>query len=230
MTKHSRKKHQEKEQSSALSSAEAKVINDALDLLYCGMREANQHFQTDNEYAGRTGVILALWQALEFFSTLKPIVDEGLNAPLVRLLGALLNLKDGSVEPLLKSAKSPTGRRISGAWHNGLKGATVYTVHCFIKTGLKGPDAHKQIAEILEHAGVIPARGKGTITARTIRNWCESLSVDVGCHSEAAQTYRTLERNFPYSSFSAEPPDKIRQIFRQRLTDTICRTRGQEAT
>ena len=129
---------------------------------------------------------------------------------------------------MLKPTKK-TGRTRASAMRASLIGGVAFTVKRLTETGMSAPTAYETVARILKAEGVMPARGgAGTITARTIRGWCEEVSVDVGLHNEAAQTYADLI-NDPRGTFTkGSPPEQARIILLDWLTATAKKIRARE--
>jgi hypothetical protein len=157
-----------------------------------------------------------------------PIGSHGLHAPLVALFDALLSLDDGKLLPLLVPKKKPKGGRArASALRASLIGVSVFTVNRLIETGMLAPAAQKAVAQKLKISGIKSARGAGTISARTVRGWCEHVSEDVGRHSEAAQTYDFLITD-PEAVTDGLAPSQARTVLLDRLGALTKKIRAQE--
>jgi len=220
-------------QGTSSSSEDIAALNTAFDFLYGGLRDGKKLFET-NDNAGREGAIHSLEVLLKFLSQFRPVLDEGLNAPLTALFNALLNLGDGSVLPILKPVP-PRGRSRGSGVRDSLKGAAAFTVTRLRATGLSAPDARADVARVFRDAGVTSARGRyPAITSRTVRGGCEEVAADIGRRGEAAQTFDQLEKKCsvveraePADIEGAEPAD-IRRAYLDSLANLINDLRGSE--
>jgi hypothetical protein len=166
-------------------------IEAAFNELYKGLVEAKQLFDQTNE---REAAIHALECVLKFLEKSSKVQSYGLHAPLVALFDALMSLDDGEVRPILKKALR-TGRGRASALRDSIKGAAAFTVKALHATGLPMPAAYKQVARLLQKAGVTAERGRYQgITVRTVRGWCEDVAADVSRQGEAAQTFDLLQK------------------------------------
>jgi hypothetical protein len=181
---------------------EIKSIDEALGFLFRGLLDANRKF-VEGEDAGREGAIAALNAVCEFLHSIPGTHDH--LQPIVALLNALTSLEEGTVVPMLKQkAAGRHGRRPSSAAHNCDKAMAVVTADRLCETGLDPEEAHKMVAKACREAGIKPSR-KGAkdsqgqeseITDRTVRGWREKIAQGVGCHSQAAQTYKRLKQSW----------------------------------
>jgi hypothetical protein len=215
------------------SSEDVAALNAAFDFLYGGLRDAKKLFDTGDK-GSREGAIHALEILLKFLSRFQPVLDQGLNAPLIALFNALLSLNDGNVLPMLKPVP-PRGRSRASGIRDSLRGAAAFTVTRLCATGRSAPDAHADVARVVRDAGVKAARGRyPTITGRTVRGWCEEVAADIGRCGEAAQTFDLLEKQCPVVE-GAEPADiegaeraDIRRAYLDSLKNLINNLRGSE--
>jgi hypothetical protein len=195
------------------SSEDVAALNAAFDFLYGGLRDAKKLFDTGDK-GSREGAIHALEILLKFLSRFQPVLDQGLNAPLIALFNALLSLNDGNVLPMLKPVP-PRGRSRASGIRDSLRGAAAFTVTRLCATGRSAPDAHADVA-------------------RTVRGWCEEVAADIGRCGEAAQTFDLLEKQCPVVE-GAEPADiegaeraDIRRAYLDSLKNLINNLRGSE--
>jgi hypothetical protein len=203
------------------------LLNEALAYLFHELDKATELHQSDAK-AGREGVIHSVETVVHFLSVFAPVISSRLHAPLGVLYDALMNLDDGKVLPLLKPAKR-TGRTRASALRASLIGAAVFTVKRLTETRMEARNAHKAVANTLKGLGVKPARGSaGTITARTIRGWCEEVSADVGQHGEAAQAYYYLMNDPKGSDINELPPTEARDVLFNRLAAVVRTIRAHE--
>jgi hypothetical protein len=176
-------------QSAASSEA---AISRAFDVLFAELLEAKRRFQTAND-GERDGVIHALESVLKFLALFEQVQSAALHAPLIALFDALLHLDDGETHPMLRKARH-SGRARASAGRESLKGTVAFTIDRLCALGTSAPDAHETVARLLEAERVAPGRGKGAMTARTVRLWCEDVAADVGRHGQAAQAYDFLQK------------------------------------
>jgi hypothetical protein len=148
------------------------------------------------------------------------ILAEGLHIPLLNLHGALLALNHNSVEPLLKPTPS-VGRAPESEPRQALIGFAVGTVGRLRWTGLSNPAAYKAVADTLQKMGVNPSRGSGRVTGRTVRNWCETVSADVGGRTIAAMNANLMLSPKWQAVIKAQPPEKARKFTLGSLTVAV---------
>jgi hypothetical protein len=221
------------QQDTSSSGEDIAALNAAFDFLYGGLRDGKKLFEANNS-GGREGAIHSLEVLVKFLSQFRPVLDEGLNAPLIALFNALLTLNDGNVLPILKPAPARGRSRASGI-RDGLKGAAAFTVARLRATGRSVPDAREDVARVFRDAGVTTARGRyPTVTRRTVRGWCEEVAADMGRRGEAAQTFDGLQSEYlvldgtnPIDFEGAELAN-IRRAYLDSLANLINDLRGSE--
>jgi hypothetical protein len=223
MRKPNRKPSTRPSRKGARSSEHIIALNAAFNFLYGGLRDARKQFETGDN-GGREGAIHAVEILLKFLSRFQPVLDEGLNAPLISLFNALLSLDDGTVEPLLKPVPA-RGRSRASAIRDSLKGAAAFTVMRLRAAGQRAPDAYRDVARVCHDAGVKAARGQyPKITRRTVRGWCAEVAADVGRRGEAAQALKLLEAD---NAENAEATDK-RPYYLDKLAKLIRKLRASD--
>jgi hypothetical protein len=201
-------------------------LNEALAYIFHELRTAITLHQS-NANAGREGVIHSVETTINFFSLFAPVILSSLHSPLAVLHDALMNLDDGRVLPLLKPSKK-TGRPRASAMRGALIGAAAFTVKRLTETGMQAATAHKVVAHKLKSMAVRAGRGRaGTMTARTIRGWCEEVNADVGRRGEAAQTYDHLISD-PRGRNNKLTPVQARSALLRRLASVVQKIRAQE--
>ena len=121
--------------------------------------------------------------------------SESLHVPLMSLHGALLALDGNNTEPILKPTKR-TGRATSSPRRQALIGIAVGAARQREWTGLSREDANIEVAAKLIALGIKPTRGKGDVTANTMRRWREKID-------ETRPLLRSLSQLEP-SDISAE--------------------------
>jgi hypothetical protein len=170
-----------------IGEADLSTLNSALGFLFDRLREARAQFEREGGN-GRLGALNALGACWTFITLFGAPLAENLHVPLVRLQDALAMLDQGRTDLMFKRAKHPGGA-FSDERHKGLKGHAAATVQLLQQIGLARHDAHQAVAKLLRQLGVRPERGSGTVTATTVRNWCNVVSSDVGRHGMAAMMY-----------------------------------------
>jgi len=238
--------------SEATISPSEPAITQAFDLLFSGLRDAKRLFETGSD-AGREGTIHAVEVVIKFLSVFDLVKSESLHAPLARLFTDLMALNDGVASTMLKPNAISGRARASGAY-DALKGITVFTVRRLQATGMRPVDARKAVASTLDKLNVRPARkgstgGTGQISQRTLRNWEERITADVGCHTTAAKTLHEAETEhtrqvvagaglstLPADSTPDElllsriPIARFRRFYLDRLITYVTKTRSAETT
>lgn len=134
----------------------------------------------------RAEAIAAVDAAINLISRFDPGVCENLAAPLLSLNSALTALNFGTVEPVLQPKRDEKGGNTPDSMERqDLIGTAVATVRGLQWTGLPLKQAHKAVANTLNNVR-FSARS-GSVTARTVRYWCEIVAADLGKHSIAAR-------------------------------------------
>jgi hypothetical protein len=198
-----------------LGRADLPKLNEGLRYLFKDLRNAQAEF-----VGGRhpDGVYLALVAIYAFVSLFRAVTTEGLMAPLMELENALWALDEGIVEPLLKPARrAKAGRPRTSQLRQEFLGAVAYTVQQLREFGYSLPEAHSAVADDLNRVGAKPDRGSGRFTPRTVRDWCERVAEDVGCHLPAAQKYAALSADPRSATIRQKPPEAAARLVRQQL-------------
>jgi hypothetical protein len=228
------------------------AITQALNFLFSGLHDAKLLFETSSD-GGREGTIQAVETIIKFLSVFDIVKSESLHAPLARLFTDLMALNDGIASTLLTPKARPGRARASGAY-DALKGIAVFTVRRLEATGMRPVGARKAVAGTLCKLKVRPARkgsehGGRQITERTIRNWQEQISADVGCHTTATQTLKEAEAEHEREVvtglglagvpegftpdrllLSRQPIKLLRSSYLDRLICYVKKTRSDETT
>src|SRR5262249_45569988 len=140
-----------------------------------------------------------------------------LHVPILRLQDALQGLDQGRREPILEPVRR-RGRAPSSHAYQHMKGYAAATVQLFQKAGVAHRDALGAVARQLRELGVRPERGSGTVTATTVRNWCNEVSSDVGRHGAAALMCDDRFSPEEQERFLSLPKDQAIQLAIERLT------------
>jgi hypothetical protein len=119
-------------------------------------------------------------------------------------------LEQNNVLPILKPVLRVGPPRSSHA-HQALKGQAAATVKLLEKVGLNRQQALQAVAKELAKLGVRPERGSGTITANTVRHWCDDVAADVGRRGTAAMMCDSMFTAQQSKKFSALPSNRARQ-------------------
>jgi hypothetical protein len=153
--------------------ADLETLNQALAALFHDLRFARN--LPPDETHGRLSAVIALSAAWRFLTRFEAALTETLHAPLMSLHNALLALNENNVEQILKPTKQ-TGRATSSARRYALIGIVVGAARRLEWTRLSPIDANRAVATKLNALGVKPTRGKGRVTADTLRRWREQIS------------------------------------------------------
>jgi hypothetical protein len=135
----------------------------------------------------------------------------------LRLQDALRGLEQGRREPILEPVRR-RGRHPSSYAYAGMKGYAAATVQLLRQAGVADDDARGAVARQLRELGVRPERGSGSVTATTVRNWCNEVSSDVGRHGTAALMYDDRLAPEEQEKFLSLPKDRAIQTAIERLT------------
>jgi hypothetical protein len=179
-----------------LTEQELQNLTVALQSLQIRLRQAVEGFNNGPK-GGRDGAIASVEAVLMFFTALlttgifPDLVDERLQAPLVRLHTDLMALDDGTVGAMLAPAKPPKGGRArASALYNAFIAAALFSVERLCELGLTESEAARAVAEALNDEGFkLARRGRGgdrRVTSGTLRNWRKKLA-DM---PEALATYK----------------------------------------
>ena len=155
-----------------IGPADLEALNQAIGALIVLLRHARD--LSLGEPHGRQGAVVALHALWGFLTRFEPVRAESLHVPLMSLSSALLALDDNNVEPILEPTKR-TGRAASSPRHSALIGIAVGASRQLEWTGLSQEDANIAVATKLNALGIKPARGKGGVTANTMRRWREMI-------------------------------------------------------
>jgi hypothetical protein len=169
-----------------IGEADLSTLNTGLGFLFARLRQAQQRFEKEAD--DRQSVFSALGAFWSFITLFEKPFAESLQVPITRLQDALLMLDRGKTEAILKPERR-SGRAFSSETHASLRGYAAATVQLLQQAGLARPDAHKVVAAVLRELRVRPERGSGSVTATTVRNWCDEVARDFGRHGTVARMY-----------------------------------------
>jgi hypothetical protein len=195
-----------------IKEADLRTLNSGLGFFFSRLRKARAQFDKEGD-GGRSGVLNALAACWTFIVLFRTPLDETLHFPILRLQDAL---DQNRIEPFLKRVRR-SGRGPSSHAYDAVRGHAAATVQLLLKAGLARGDAHRAVARQLSELGLRPERGSGTVTATTVRNWCDKVSRDVGRHGTAAMIYDDKLSPEELKRFSAVSKDRARQFALQLL-------------
>jgi len=199
-----------------IKETDLSTLNLALGFLFNRLREARAQFKQEADN-GRRGAFTALGAFHMFITLFKKPLEETLHVPIVRLQDALVGLEQNRIEPILKPVRR-RGRAPSSHAYDSIRGNAVATVQCLQQAGLARNDALQAVARQLSQLGVRPERGSGTITATTVRNWCDEVSSDVSRQTTAALMYDDMLSPEENKRFLALPKDRAKQFALRSLS------------
>ena len=202
-----------------IGEADLSTLNSGLHFLFDRLRQAQEQFKHvgDNGRRGASTALRACWNFILLFR--KPL-EETLHVPILRLQSALTMLDQGLREPILEPVRRP-GRAPSDPAYDSIRGHAVATVQLLLQTGLARGEAHQEVAKELSRLGVRPERGSGTVTATTVRNWCDKIPSQVDPDSTAALMYHHKLAPEEMEVFSAVPKDRAKQFALQLLANYV---------
>ena len=200
-----------------IGEADLSTLNSVLGFLFDRLRQAHARFEQEGD-SDRQSVFSALGAFWSFITLFGGPFAENLHVPIMRLQDALWMLDHGQTKPMLEPVRRRRGGRApSSQTYASLRGHAAATVQLLRQAGLARDDAHKAVATELRQLGVRPERGSGTVTATTVRNWCDEVARDVGRHGTVAMMYQhKLARG--QAMLSASPKDQARQFALEELT------------
>jgi hypothetical protein len=191
------------------------ALNEALRYLFAELREA---FHQSGASTDREGALRAIEAVSKFLMLFRVVQDEQLHLPFAALDNALQALDQNVVLPLV-TPKQRSGRGPATEGRQVSMGAAAYAVASLQRLGTNRQDACEAVAKELHACGVRPNRGSGILTARTVREWCDVVSVDYGRHTPAAQTFDELSAEFDMA-LNNLPPETARKFLLEKLTTT----------
>ena len=202
-----------------IGEADLSTLNSALDFLFGRLRQARVDFERVGDN-GRWGAFCALGAFQSFITLFKNPLEEDLHVPIVRLQDALAGLEQGRREPILEPVRR-RGRVPSSHAYASMKGYAAATVQLLQQAGLAHDDARGAVARQLRELGIRPERGSGTVTATTVRNWCNVVPRDVDRRGTAALMYDDRLAPEERERFLSLPKDRAIELALERLTAWI---------
>jgi hypothetical protein len=167
-------------------------LNEALHWLFRELNDAAE-LHRNGDFGGRAGAVRAAKAVTAFLMLFRTVNKKGLVVPLAQVADGLTALDQNTVKPMMRPIPR-SGRARASEGRQSLKGIAVYIVRRLQDQDI-GKDRHtalKMVAAKLAACDVRPDRGAGKITARTVRNWDDQVSADVGRHGSARQTFDGL--------------------------------------
>jgi hypothetical protein len=193
-----------------ITESDLEALNLGLGFLFAWLRKAKQQY-VDEADGGRGAAFTALGAMSQFIMLFNSPLAEYLHVPILKLLDALAALDQNNVLPILKPVARP-GRAASSHAYAALKGHAAATVMRLRKLDLDPKQAFALVAKELTRLGVRPERGKGAITATTVRHWCDDVENDVGRRGTAAITYDKMFTDDENKRFHGLPPDEAKNF------------------
>ena len=189
-----------------ITERDLETLNSGLGFLFAWLRQARQQYDKDED-GGRVAAFTALGAMWQFIMLFNSPLAEFLHVPILKLQDALVALDKNNVLPILKPIARP-GRASSSQRMLALQGHAVGTVMRLQKLGLDPKQACALVAKELTQLGVRSERGPGSITANTVRHWCDDVASDVSRHGTAAIMYDSMFTDEENKRFHALPPAK----------------------
>jgi hypothetical protein len=189
-----------------LGPSDLPKLNEGLRYLFKELRDAQATFIRGSDLDGAYLSLVAVYAFMSLFQT---VGTDGLMVPLMALESALWALDEGVTEPLLRPVRQArAGRPRAPQLRQEFLGTVVFTIQQLRAIGYSLPEAHKLVADDLNRVGAKPDRGSNRFTPRTVRDWCERVAEDVGCHLPAAQRSAALSAD-PRSAALRQMPPKV---------------------
>ncbi len=193
-----------------IAESDLETMNLGLGFLFDWLRKARQQY-ADEADGGRAAAFTALNAMRQFIVLFRSPLAELLHLPILKLQDALAALDQNNVLPILKPIARP-GRAPSSHAYVSLQGLAAGTVMRLRKLDLDPKQSCLLVAKELAKLGLRPERGKGAITANTVRHWCDDVDSDVGRLGTAAIMYDMVFTNDENKRFSALPRAEARRF------------------
>src|SRR5271170_5961346 len=145
------------------------------------------------------------WSDSFFIALFDSTLAESLQTPVTNLMDALYALDHNNVQPILRPVARP-GAAPSSPRYESLQGHAAGTVMRLRKSGHPPLEARELVAKKLTKLGVRPSRGSGSITAETIRHWCDEVTRDANRVGQAAKLYDSMFADEEASRFRLMEP------------------------
>jgi hypothetical protein len=193
-----------------ITESDIETLNAGLALLFAWLGEARQQYDEDAD-GGRVGAFTALGAMWQFIALFNSPLAQDLHVPILKLQDALAALDQNNVLPILKPIARP-GRAASSQAYVSLQGHAAATVMRLRQLKLDPKQAYLLVAKELTKLGVRPERGKQSITADTIRHWCDVVASDVGSVGTAAMIYDKMLTSEENKRLYALPPAEAKRF------------------
>src|SRR5258708_4603990 len=132
--------------SETIGADDLEMINEVLTSLFAELRFASALY-LDKRFADRAATLVALSAVWRFLIWFRPVLDERLHVPLMKLSSALLALNDNNVHPILQpNTPRRGGRSQDSPDRQALIGIAVGTVERLLWTGMELGEADKAVA------------------------------------------------------------------------------------
>src|SRR5262249_4842386 len=181
-------------------------VNQAREFLLADVRGATSLCleRGDN---GRSGAAVTLGAAWRFIVLFDRPHAERLHFPLLRLQDALSALENNQVEAIIKPV-ARIGRATSSSGRAALMGVAAGAGQRLCDAGIGRAEAVSKVAKARTKVGVRPERGRGPVTATTVRHWCNKVAEDVSRAGAAATVYDSMFTAEETARFAALQKDR----------------------
>jgi hypothetical protein len=197
----------------AVTLADLTILNEALTSLFARLREASTLYR-DVPDDGRWGTIVTLRAMAEFLLRFQPIIADELYLPLFNLASALVSLEFNNVAPILRRIPR-SGRAPDSVVRQVMVGTAVGAVKQLQFIGIDAAAARKAVAATLVKQGIKPTRGKGQISIRTIREWCERVDADTAAQMPTTkEAARMMSEKWQRRLASIPQPEAREEVLR----------------
>jgi hypothetical protein len=201
--------------SESVSTTQLAKLNQALAFLLAGLRYASQLYREGKD-DGREAAVIALGAMWRFVVLFDRPFSEALHAPLLRLQDALTALDDNQIDPIVRPVQR-NGRSTSSTRRAALRANAAGTVRRLCEAGVERRDAYRRVAKLLNELGVQSERGKGNVTATTIRHWCSKVAED----GDAACVLDSMFSPDEVARFARLPKDHAQKLALDSLSGFV---------
>jgi hypothetical protein len=184
-----------------IAEGDLATLNKGLAFLFDWLRQARQQYDEATD-GGRVAAFTALGGLSHFVMLFNSSPAKPLFMPINNLIDALAALEKNNVKPILKPVPR-RGRAPSSHAYESLVGHAAATVTRLRNSGILPEEAHDFVAKELDKLGVRSMRGSGSMTANTIRHWCDEVASDASRLGTAAMMYDFMFTDIENRKFKA---------------------------
>lgn len=171
----------------------------AISRLSSRLSDARQLYDLAGD-GGRTGAMAALDAVTEFLGAVGQ--DEALRMPLLTLWGALNDLSQGIVTPMLKPLKLENREPVAYQDHV-IRALAAYTVDLLAHTGMKmETEGAQAVAKVLHECGYTVGGNPVSKIAKLVWNWRDAYRRST-CVQPGKQVYDSAPQAYPYGGETA---------------------------